>query len=117
MSHDPHPFTGDCICCGMTRNEMADFALIECQHARAAGLPAGNPSRIPRGWLPLTDQQALQRGLMIEGLWSVARKAEASRRQLREWEARQHGCTTVVSCDPRDFGIPKLELTEAERPE
>lgn len=71
--HDPHAVTGDCIRCGMTHEEMLDFDTIECEDARAAQMPQGDERRILRGEMSLTDQQANQRGLMLEGLWWRAR--------------------------------------------
>jgi hypothetical protein len=101
-SHIPHEVFGHCLTCGMTHEEMCDFAQIECVDAQQAQMKMPT-NMVWSGWMSdLTDIEHTQRGIMLTGLHFMAVRRKGARRRLAEWKAR---------------GAPIFELVEADRPD
>lgn len=105
QSHDRNPKTYRCQRCGMSWEEMLDFQEIECNDAQAAQMPTPDPQAL-MGNFSLSDLEANQRSLMLDGLWFRARRRIQQAEYLRRCEE-----AGMFESSPR------FELVEAERPE
>jgi hypothetical protein len=96
----------------MTHEEMLDFDIIECGDAKAAKMlqpQIGRLTGLPGG---MTELEANQRGLMIEGLAARARRQQLAMERFRRYEAAETSLTTKAVHDALDQLKPGWDQTK-----